>query len=262
MPSAASRTGADRHHSPRGFTMSTHTFRRRSVTATVLTLSLLGGTLATGALTSQAAFAAPPASGPTAPQNPFTAPAGGASTHGDSASSKVFTGRGPAGSPVKVTRSTQLAAFPTLLHGSDGVLLGLGTEYIGQAPALHVLDKTNGNSLAKLPIAKGSLLGGVYAYVDNQDRVVIIDGNRDLVRIAHTKSAAGSWQLSVVERTSLSSVIPAGDSAVGVVPAYDGRVWFVTAGGKVGAVDTTTGAIFSHQLPNGEKIANSISTVP
>ncbi|MEU4427976.1 hypothetical protein AB0F81_45760 [Actinoplanes sp. NPDC024001] len=202
------------------------------------------------------------AAGPTAPQNPFTAPAGGASTHGDSASSKVFAGPGPAGSPVKVTRSTLLSACPTLLHGGDGQLLGLCTEYLGQAPALHLLDRANGNSLAKLSIAKGTLLGGVYAYVDHRDRVVIVDGNRDLLRIAHSRDAAGKWQLAVVERTPLSSVIPEGDAVVGVVPAYDGRVWFVTSAGRVGAVDTTTGAALTYRLPNSEKVANSISTVP
>ncbi|MEU4564985.1 hypothetical protein AB0F72_41960 [Actinoplanes sp. NPDC023936] len=199
----------------------------------------------------------PVASGPVAPRNPYTAPAGGASTHGDSASSKTFTGRGPAGGPVKVTRSTLLAACPTLLHGGDGQLLGLCTEYIGQAPALHLLDRTNGNSVAKLSIAKGTLLGGVYAYVDNQDRVVIVDGNRDLLRIAHT-----GGRLTVVEKTPLGGVIGDGDAVVGVVPAYDGRVWFVTAAGLVGAVDTATGATVTYRLPNGEKVANSISTVP
>ncbi|WP_433831755.1 hypothetical protein ACQP2E_14350 [Actinoplanes sp. CA-015351] len=203
------------------------------------------------------AYAAAVASGPAAPQNPYTAPAGGASTHGDSASAKTFTGRGPAGSSVKVTRSTLLSACPTLLHGADGQLLGLCTEYIGQAPALHLLDKTSGSSLAKLSITKGTLLGGVYAYVDNLDRVVIVDGNRELLRIAHTGGT-----LTVVEKTPLSGVIDASDAVVGVIPAYDGRVWFVTAAGKVGAVDTTTGATVTYQLPAGEKIANSISTVP
>ncbi|WP_197725396.1 hypothetical protein [Actinoplanes sp. OR16] len=213
-------------------------------------------TLVLGAAATPASAAAA-ASGPAAPQNPYTAPAGGASTHGDSASAKTFTGRGPAGSAVKVTRSTLLSACPTLLHGADGQLLGLCTEYIGQAPALHLLDSSDGDSLAKLPIAKGTLLGGVYAYVDNQDRVVIVDGNRDLLRISHAGGA-----LTVVERTPLAAVIASGDAVVGVVPAYDGKVWFVTAAGLVGAVDTATGAVWSHQLPAGEKVANSISTVP
>ncbi|MFC4071103.1 hypothetical protein [Actinoplanes subglobosus] len=203
------------------------------------------------------ALAAVVATGPAAPQNPFTAPAGGASTHGDSASAKTFTGRGPAGSGARATRYNLLAACPTLLFGSDKALLALCTEYLGQAPVLKLIDKAGSGALASLPITKGSLLGGVYAYLDQQNQVVIVDGNRDLLRIAHTSNS-----LTVTSRLSLASAIAADDAVVGVIPAYDGRVWFVTAAGTVGAVDTATGVIATHELPDGEKVANSISTVP
>ncbi|MEU6078425.1 hypothetical protein [Micromonospora sp. NPDC047074] len=227
----------------------------RRVAARVALMSLLAAASGVaGPLPAQADIAE---FGPAAPANPHTAPAGGASTHGDSASSKTFTGRGPAGGSVTVRRSTLLAACPTLLHGSDGVLLGLCTQVLGQAPVLHVLDRATGDSRASLPIAKGSLLGGVYAYLDDANRVVIVDGNRDLLRIAHTGNS-----LAVTQRLSLASVIAASDAVVGVLPTYDGRVWFVTEGGTVGAVNTTTGETFRHQLPAGEKIGNSISTVP
>ncbi|WP_436520562.1 hypothetical protein [Actinoplanes sp. HUAS TT8] len=209
--------------------------------------------LAAGALSGLPAHAATSAFGPAAPQNPYTAPAGGATTHGDSASAKTFTGAGFAGRPVTVTRSTLLAACPTLLHGADGALLALCTEYIGQAPSLKLLDKNTGNAVASLSITKGALLGGVYAYLDEQDRVVIVDGNRDLLRIAHTATT-----LTVVEKTSLASQIADGDAVVGVIPAYDGRVWFVTSGGTVGVA----GAGAGYRLPDGEKVANSVSTVP
>ncbi|GGR33459.1 hypothetical protein GCM10010168_59550 [Actinoplanes ianthinogenes] len=213
--------------------------------------------LTAGALLGAPAEAATSAFGPSAPQNPYTAPAGGATTHGDSASAKTFTGPGFAGSSVKVSRSTLLAACPTLLHGADGALLGLCTEYLGQAPSLKLLDKSSGAAVASLPITKGALLGGVYAYLDDQDRVVIVDGNRDLLRIAHTATS-----LTVTEKTPLAAVIADGDAVVGVIPAYDGRVWFVTAAGTVGAVNPGTGAATTYQLPVGEKVANSVSTVP
>ncbi|GAA4946158.1 hypothetical protein [Actinoplanes utahensis] len=203
------------------------------------------------------AQAAAVATGRSAPQNPFTAPAGGASTHGDSASAKTFTGRGPAGSTSRVTRYNLLAACPTLLHGSDKALLALCTEYLGQAPVLKLIDKGGSGTLASLPIAKGSLLGGVYAYLDDRNQVVIVDGNRDLLRIAHTSDS-----LTVTSRLSLAGAIASDDAVVGVIPAYDGRVWFVTAAGTVGAADTATGAIATHRLPAGETVANSISTAP
>ncbi|MGB3442617.1 MAG: hypothetical protein WBA97_28065 [Actinophytocola sp.] len=200
--------------------------------------------------------------GPGAPVNPATAPAGGASSHGDSASSKTFTGAGPAGSPVVVTRSTLLAACPTLLHGSDGQLLGLCTDVLGQTPAVHVLDNATGFPLARLSIAKGSLLGGVYAYLDDQDQVVMVDGNRDLLHIAHHRGPFGIWTLRVTQRIPLAAAIAADDAVTGVIPGYDGRVWFVTGNGTVGVVDTATNAVGTYQLPAGERVDNSISTVP
>lgn len=222
--------------------------RAAAVAAVLLTASALGAAPAHAATTTF---------GPAAPQNPFTAPAGGATTHGDSASAKTFTGPGFAGRPVTVGRSTLLAACPTLLHGGDGALLGLCTEYLGQSPSLKLLDTGSGAAIASLPITKGALLGGVYAYLDERDRVVIVDGNRDLLRITHTATS-----LAVTERTSLAPLIADGDAVVGVIPAYDGRVWFVTAAGTVGAVDSATGTGSTYQLPAGEKVANSVSTVP
>lgn len=219
--------------------------RGRAAAATV-------AALVAGGLSGLPAYAATSAYGPAAPQNPYTAPAGGATTHGDSASAKTFTGAGFAGSSVKVTRSTLLAACPTLLHGSDGALLALCTEYIGQAPSLKLIDRSTGTAITSLSITKGALLGGVYAYLDEQDRVVIVDGNRDLLRIAHTAST-----LTVVEKTSLASQISDGDAVVGAIPSYEGKVWFVTAGGTVGVAGGST-----YQLPAGEKVANSVSTVP
>ena len=38
--------------------------------------------------------------------------------------------------------------------------------------------------LASLQVAKGTLLGGVYAYLDNENRVVMIDGNNHLLRVS------------------------------------------------------------------------------
>ncbi|MBV1851314.1 hypothetical protein [Catellatospora tritici] len=200
--------------------------------------------------------------GPPAPQNPATAPAGGASTHGDSASAKTFAQPGPAGAPLTVTRATLLAACPTLLHGGDGQLLGLCTDIIGQAPALHLLDRASGNSLARLSIAKGNLLGGVYAYLDDADRVVIVDGNRDLLRTAHSRGLFGIWTLRVVEQTSLATAVAADDSVVGVLAGYDRRVWFATAAGTLGVYDPATGAAHTYRLPAGERVANSLSIVP
>ncbi|GAA1633126.1 hypothetical protein GCM10009679_42920 [Saccharothrix algeriensis] len=218
--------------------------------------------LLAAALTGAPAAGAYPEFGPAAPQNPATAPAGGASTHGDSASAKTFAQPGPAGAPLAASRATLLAACPTLLHRGDGQLLALCTDILGQAPALHLLDRGSGNSLARLSIARGNLLGGVYAYLDDADRVVVVDGNRDLLRIAHSRGLFGIWTLRVVEKVSLAAAVDAADSVVGVLAGYDRRVWFVTAAGGVGVYDPATGGVHAYRLPAGERIANSLSTVP
>ncbi|MEV6350769.1 hypothetical protein [Actinoplanes sp. NPDC051851] len=94
------------------------------------------------------------------PQNPYTAPAGGASIHGDSASSTTFTGAGHAGDATTLTRTSLLEACPALLHGSDGVLSALGAESIGQPPVPHLIGPSTGSSRASPSIAEGSLRVG------------------------------------------------------------------------------------------------------
>lgn len=56
--------------------------------------------------------------------------------------------------------------------------------------------------------------------------------------------------------------MPAGDAVTSVAPAYDGKVWYATAGGTVGIVDTTAGTVTSVALPAGERVDNSIATAP
>ncbi|WP_212829529.1 hypothetical protein [Catellatospora sp. TT07R-123] len=220
------------------------------------------GVLVAAASPAVPASAGYPEFGPPAPQNPATAPAGGASSHGDSASAKTFAEPGPAGAPLTATRATLLAACPTLLHGGDGQLLALCTDVLGQTPAVHLLDRGTGNSLARLSIAKGNLLGGVYAYLDDTDQVVVVDGNRDLLRIAHSRGLFGIWTLRVTQKVSLAAAVAADDSVVGVLAGYDRRVWFITAAGTVGVYDPATGSVNAYRLPAGERIANSLSTVP
>lgn len=116
--------------------------------------------------------------------------------------------------------------------------------------------------LASLQVAKGGLLGGVYAYLDNNNQLVMIDGSNHLLRITHAKDGPrGCWKLTVTESTDLSSAIPSGDNSVGLVPDYAGNVWFATGNGVVPVVKAA-GGVTSLQLPAGEQVANSISSAP
>jgi hypothetical protein len=204
--------------------------------------------------------------GPLATPNPFMAPLGLASMHNDAASSNAGPLPGPGAHLNVIIGSTLLGACPTIVQGTDGLVLALCTNDLSQAPTIFLINPEGLLSrvapLARLQVVKGSLLGGVYAYLDNANRLVMIDGSNHLLRIAHAKDGPlGSWKLTVTQATDLSSVIPAGDSSIGLVPDYAGNVWFATGNGVVGVV-APGGGITGLSLPAGEQVANSISSAP
>ncbi|KAF0845368.1 hypothetical protein FNL39_108176 [Nocardia caishijiensis] len=184
--------------------------------------------------------------------------------HGDAGSSDVVPHAGPGIEARGVGGFPLGAACPTLLQGSDGLVVALCTAVTDRAPVVHLIDPGTGSavsgSLAQSSPAKGGLLGGVYAYLDHADRLVMVDGNRDLLRIAHERGVHG-WELRVVEAVDLTAAIPADDNVTGLVPDWSGTVWFATENGVVGTV-TVGGAISTLTLPLGETVANSISSAP
>lgn len=147
------------------------------------------------------------------------------------------------------SRTALASACPTVLVGADGYPVALCTPIFGQVPTVHLLDPDDGSSLTTLQLTKGSLLGGVYAYIDHQDRLVVADGSRSLLRVGHHRDGEGRWSLTVDRSLSLASVIPEGDAVTGLAPDWDGRVWFATGGGVVGTADDTTGTVKALTLP-------------
>ena len=204
--------------------------------------------------------------GPLAPPNPFMAPNGLASMHNDAGSADAGPLPGPGAHLAAIFGYPLLAACPTITQGTDGLVLALCTTDLNQTPTVFLIDPSGVLPrvvpLARLAVTKGGLLGGVYAYLDQFNRIVLIDGANHLLRINHVKDGPlGRWQLNVAESTDLSGAIPSGDSSVGLVPDYDGNVWFATANGVVGVVKAAGGVATMH-LPAGEQVANSISASP
>ncbi|WP_030213556.1 hypothetical protein [Streptomyces bikiniensis] len=230
--------------------------RRGPLVAALLSALALTATAVPAGAAPTAGFA------PVPPHNPYAGPDGTATMHGDTGSSDTTPLAGPGAGNLSSKRVALASACPTVLVGSDGYPVVLCTPILGQVPTVHLLDPADGSSLTSLRLTKGSLLGGVYAYLDHEDRLVVVDGSRSLLRVAHRKDASGKWRLSVDHSLSLASAVPADDAVTGLSPDWRGRVWFATGNGVVGLADDRTGRVSTLRLPAGERIANSISTAP
>lgn len=232
----------------------------------------LGRTAATVALAMTAMLtfttgSAAAAFGSLPPANPHLGPLGTATMHGDAESSDATPFAGPGTGDVDSDFRELFAACPTILQGADGMPQALCTKITDRAPKVFLLDPSNGQPLASLDLTKGSLLGGVYAYLDNQDRMVTVDGSGQLLRIGH-RQESGDWKVFIESKTDIRQAVSGNcgggdcDAVSSVMPDFDGRVWFATDNAAAGFVDPSTGTARSIVLGPGEKVANSISTAP
>ncbi|MBC7306170.1 MAG: hypothetical protein H5T80_04410 [Dietzia sp.] len=221
---------------------------------------------------------------------PGLGPAGTATVHGDAASTDTLPGRGPGALPAIASGLTG-ATCSTVFVGSDGMPVALCTAYLGLdpltplAPTVKLFHPDTAAVLAEVQLTKGALLGGVYGYLDAQNRVVVADGDRRLLAVGHHRAPDGSWRMTVDVLADLAPAVPDGDAITGLMPAFDGRVWFATSGGVVGTVrprgasgggdaggPATVGAeegagvdddeLRYLALPAGEKISNGLTVRP
>ncbi|NYI76943.1 hypothetical protein [Nocardioides panzhihuensis] len=182
---------------------------RWSAVATAL-LALAAGVAAPFATAGSAAGAA-------MPPNPYAGPDGTWNMHGDAGASDTtpFAGPGARTSPAQPVALP--AVCPTILSGADGMVQALCTEYIDRAPRLYLLDPTTLLPVARHHLSAGSLLGGVYAYIDDESRLVTVDGSGSLLWLAHSKSWFG-WSIDVERKVPLN--LPADDAVTTVGPGY------------------------------------------
>ena len=213
------------------------------------------------------AHAAPRGFGPLAPANPVLGPQGTSTMHADSGSSDSTPFAGPGSGAVVVASTSLRSACPSILMGSDGMPVAVCTAIANETPYVHLLDPASGASLAQMELVQSTtsdLAGGIYSYIDDQNRLVLVNAAGELMWITHQQASTGKWQLTVEQS------VPIGfDAVVGLVPDYQGRIWFATAAGvakdrgaAVGYYDPATGAIRHRPLRTGEQIANSISSSP
>ena len=106
--------------------------------------------------------------------NPHLGDPGITTMHGDAQSSDATPLPGPGAGEWTITGTKLGGACPTILAGRDGYIQVLCTQVFAHGefitPKLSILDP-----LSHLDIPKGALLGGVYAYLDAKDRMVLVD---------------------------------------------------------------------------------------
>ncbi|MDV8002211.1 hypothetical protein [Rhodococcus sp. IEGM 1408] len=250
--------------------------RHRQILAatTRLTAAVAAAVACVVVLGASAAAAQSGAQPPVPVSPPGLGPAGTSTVHGDAASTDTLPGRGPGATPAIVGGLTG-ATCSTVFVGSDGMPVALCTSYVGLnpptplAPTVKLLHPDTAAVLAEVQLAKGALLGGVYGYLDDRDRVVVADGNRRLLAVGHHRDPDGTWRMTVEVMADLTAAVPPGDAVTGLTPAFDGRVWFATSGGVVGTVRPGDDGVNDDDdelrtlaLPAGEKITNGLTARP
>ncbi len=182
--------------------------------------------------------------------------------HGDAEASDTVGVAGPGRGSVGASYRPLASDCPTVLVGDGGLAQLVCVDIPTKTPSAYLIDPSTGLTLASMRLTKSGLLGGIYSYLDRRDRLVVADGSNSVLVIAHRRTVAGTWQLSVARRYPLTRVVPSSDSVVGLTPAWDGRIWFASARGVIGTVNPKTGRVRSAHLPRGEQVANSIASAP
>jgi len=210
---------------------------------------------------------------PLPPNNPFMGLDGTSTMHANASSSDATLFSGPGTTDLQVTTNLELnATMPSVLMSENGALVcvGVGTTIsTAQTPIVMLISPKSLKLLDQVKLVKpetGNLAGGLYNYLDHDNRLVLVDGDGTLRWYSNTyDEATDTGSLTLVKSYPLGQPM-----VVGLVPDYEGRIWFATQGSLstedasavVGYYDPQTGATQTYNLPAGEMVANSISSSP
>ncbi|MBC9732629.1 hypothetical protein [Nocardioides marmotae] len=200
------------------------------------------------------------------PQNPFLAPNGVSSMHHDAWATDATVHPGPLGeSPSVTTAWYGLEECATLAFDSHERLVALCGDLRG--PRLHVIDPESmrplvSKDLPDRPDVEGkqpweNLCAGAYFYLDAEDRAVLATTDRRVL-VVGTSDADGDPDLTTEATYDLSEQLPADDCLIAVLPDWQGRIWYVSQGGRTGFVAPGSGEVTVLEL--GEEVANSFAT--
>jgi hypothetical protein len=216
------------------------------------------------------------------PANPHMSSSGANSMHADTYASDTHPWAGPVGHDAQVTFAGKGPCAGMGVTREKFLLLQCGGA---QNFTLRLVDPVTLKDIAtyNLPPRPSTLEGvknadpdriysdssGAYFYLDNHDRAVVADAAQHIQRIAHVQSQDGSWSFRQEDDwdltkylphdcTSTSNPFPKGkcDPVTGVLPDWDGLLWFISRHGRVGTLDPDNGRVRMIWL-RGEEIENS-----
>ena len=196
---------------------------------------------------------------PRAPQHPFMAANPGSNIHDDAYMTDTYRRTGPLGVDPSSTSTSQTAECATLTFDRRG---RIETVCVGPTtPALKLLDPVTLEELASYPLPNreagadtfSDFSGGGYFYLDHKDRAVVPTTTHHIYVIQQTTGPG----FELVRDYDLSGAIADGDKIMSTIPDWDGRLFFVTQRGVVGAVKRASGRV--RTLALDENIANSFS---
>ncbi|MDP3893461.1 hypothetical protein [Nocardioides sp.] len=222
------------------------------------------GLLTTPSYVGRAATPAP-VTGYAVPGHPGLARNGTSSMHNDAWASDSYPWSGPLGDRVEVdTAWYGIEECATLAFDDHARLVALCGDLRG--PSLHVIDPDSLHKLASRELpgrpdgggtpAWKNLCAGAYFYLDDDARAVVATTDRRIL-VVRTATAEGDPVLAEVDAFDLTEAVPADDCLLALMPDPDGRIWFVTLGGLVGALDPRSERIRTLDLE--EEIVNSFA---
>lgn len=212
------------------------------------------GLLTTPSYVGRAAIPSP-LTGYDVPPHPRLSRTGTSSAHNDAWASGTHPWAGPLGDRVEVdTAWYGLESCATLTIDSHARLVALCGDRSG--PSLQVIDPDSLRKLAGRELPAHPDCDDASFYLDADARAVVPTSDRRIL-VFRTATAEGDPVLAEVDAFDLTGAVPADDCLVGLLPDPEGRIWFVTRGGLVGALDPRSEKVRTHDLD--EQITNSVA---
>ena len=208
------------------------------------------------------------------PHNPYLGVDGTSTMHANAAASNAVSFPGPGSATQYVVNSNMSlnATMPSILMSENGALVcvGVGTALeTASTPIVMLISPKTLKLLDQKILIKpesGNLAGGLYNYIDNMGRLVLVNASGELQWYSNNYNPIDDTGTLTLEK-SFEIGQPL---VVGLIPDYQGRVWFATQGSLtdngpqsiVGYYDPVTNQTNTYVLPAGEMVGNSISSSP